>query len=80
VRVLHAAILVVRDFDAKVILVFLFPKGGDVFAFDLAVDEVLFDLVTDDDVEAIREFIGLAADEPRLDFVERDDRSLRSFM
>jgi hypothetical protein len=56
--------------DAEVIVVLLFPNRGDVLAFDLAVDEVLFDLVTDDDVERIGELIGLAADQPRLDFVD----------
>jgi hypothetical protein len=57
--------------DAEVIVVLLRPKRRDVLAFDLAVDEVLFDLVTDDDVERIGELIGFAADQPRLDFVDK---------
>ena len=51
--ILHAAVFVIRDFNTEVVVVFLFPDSRDILTFDLAVDEVFLNLITDDDVEAI---------------------------
>mmetsp|Transcript_5661 Transcript_5661/g.17164 ORF Transcript_5661/g.17164 Transcript_5661/m.17164 type:complete len:353 (-) Transcript_5661:511-1569(-) len=70
VDVLQDALLVARDVDPEVLLVELPPLVWKVVDGDRPVEEPLLELEPDDDVERIRELIGVHADQALLDLVD----------
>ena len=64
-HVLQAALRVVRDGDAEIVLIFLIPKRGNFIDRDLAVHERLFQFIADHDVQAVGQLVRVAAVEAR---------------
>ena len=70
-HVLKAAAGVVRHVNAEIFLIFRVPERGDLVHGDLAVDERLFQLVADQDVQAVGQLVRVAADKARLRDIRR---------
>jgi hypothetical protein len=62
--------------DPQILLHLSIPQGGQIFRLNLALDQVLFDLETQHDVEIIGQLVGFHADERRLHTVDRSVKSI----
>ena len=60
-HVLQAALRVVRDGDAEIVLIFLVPERRNFIDRDLAVHERLFQFMADHDVQAVGQLVRVAA-------------------
>src|SRR6266581_6259961 len=74
--VLQNALRVVRHLDTEVLVHLLVPHSRHVANWDAAVDDLLLELEAQDDVYAIRDLVGLDADQRGLDAVDAGDEAV----
>ena len=60
-HVLQAALCVVRDGDAEIVLIFPVPECRNLIDRDLSVHERLFQFIADHDVQAVGQLVRIAA-------------------
>ena len=78
VAVLQAALAVIGNLHAQILLVQLCPRGRDLLCRQGARNELLLDLVPHHNVQAVGQLIGLGADEAGLHLVHSAVELLRS--
>ena len=76
--VLQAALAVIGNLHAQILLVQLCPRGRDLLCRQGARNELLLDLVPHHNVQAVGQLIGLGADEAGLHLVHGAVELLRS--
>src|SRR5258707_521635 len=70
VNVLQTASFIVRDGDTQPRCVVFVPPAGDIGYGKAAFDELLFQFVSDHDMEMIRDLVGFSADQGGLYFID----------
>src|SRR5712671_4357370 len=68
--VLQAAVSIRRRLDAQILLIFLAPSRWQVANGQLLIEQRLFELKTDDDVQVVSRLVGLDADQRWRDVID----------